>query len=193
MQTVLFLARHGETYWNKERRFQGHLDSGLTELGKSQSQQILAHVIDQKIDVIVSSPLERAKATARICQTMLKVDDVVEPRLMERNLGDWQGKKLQEIACYPEYHEALKQVTDFTPRNGESANACSARIYHALKDISQRYLGRKILVIFHGEALRCLLAMLGEKSEVNAYELYQNGCVITLNYQPTAPFFQQVN
>ncbi|OKY25698.1 histidine phosphatase family protein [Thalassotalea sp. PP2-459] len=189
IKTVFFLARHGETYWNKAMRFQGHLDSALTELGQWQSQQLAQRVKMNNIDIIYSSPLGRAQATAKICQKILNRPYQVESELIERNLGLWQGQRVEEVALHPDYDEILQQFSKLSSHGGESAIACSERIQRKLHQVAKHYSGAKILVIFHGEALRCFLAGLGKVSKANAYEQFQNGCMLKLAYHTEPPYF----
>lgn len=189
-KTVFYLARHGETYWNSEKRLQGHLDSALTQLGKQQSQQIAEQVQSYKIDIILSSPLGRAQATAKICQTMLNKPYLLEPELIERHLGIWQGKRIEDVVLHHDYGEILQQFSELSTHHGESAVACNERIQRVLHQIAKHYSGANILVIFHGEALRCLLASLGKVSKGYAYEQYQNGCIIKLAYYTEPPYFR---
>ncbi|MDO6427567.1 histidine phosphatase family protein [Thalassotalea sp. 1_MG-2023] len=188
-KTLFFLARHGETIWNKEMRFQGHLDSKLTSLGVKQSQQIANQLQAKGIDAIISSPLGRAQSTAKICQKALDRPYQVEPELIERHLGVWQGQRVEEVALLPDYCEILQQYSELSSHHGESAVACHQRIQRAFHQIAKHYNGGKILVIFHGEALRCFLAGLGKVTKRNAYEQYQNGCIIKLTYHSELPYF----
>ena len=100
----MFLILHGETEWNRERRFQGQLDSPLTELGEEQSlamaRMLRAHrPADPHGYRIVSSTLGRAVATARIVAGHLGIDEdgiVFDDRLMEIDEGDCQGLTRRE-------------------------------------------------------------------------------------------------
>ena len=190
MQTTLYLARHGETLWNKEQRFQGQLDSELTQLGKQQSQQLAQMLSDKAIDLVVSSPLGRAVATAKICQQQLNIASTVDVGLNERNLGQWQGKEVKTLMVEAIYTEVLQQFTDVAPTDGESAQACGKRIYQAIEAIAKQSPAQRILIIFHGEALRCFLSSLGQKYTENAYQLFANGSVYQLRYQHKVAEFQ---
>ena len=76
MKTTLYLARHGQTTWNKIHRFQGQLDSDLTQTGRQQSEQLALHLAPQEIDLIVSSTLGRSIDSALICQQILGIPTV---------------------------------------------------------------------------------------------------------------------
>jgi len=190
MKTTLYIARHGETQWNQVQRFQGQLDSNLTELGEIQSVQIAQQLLDKNIDIIFSSDLGRAKHSAEICQGLLNVKVKLDKNLTERHLGHWQGEKIENLSHDNNYNELLYKFTELAPKGGESAVTCGQRIYNALKEIVRAYTTQNILVIFHGEALRCFLAFLGEFSNQNAYDLFKNGCVTHLTYDHNAEAFK---
>lgn len=189
MKTRLYLARHGETLWNKSQRLQGQLDSELTTLGKLQSANIADELATKNIQLIISSPLGRAISSATICQKKLNIPHQTSTNLMERNLGCWQGKEITKLKKLPDYHELFNNVTSLTVKNSESALACGQRILDTLLQLAKEHLGQNILVIFHGEALRCLLYLLGQRQINNAFNLYKNGCIIALDFQNKAPYF----
>ena len=189
MKTRIYLARHGETLWNKTQRLQGQLDSELTPLGKAQSLEITAKLATKNINLIISSTLGRALQSASICQQELKVDHQTSASLMERNLGSWQGVEVKKLQVLPEYGEMLNQVTSLQINRAESALACGQRIFNTVKQLANEHLGQNLLIIFHGEALRCLLFLLGKKETNSAFNLYKNGCVVTIEFQPKEPYF----
>lgn len=193
MPTKIYLARHGETLWNKTQRLQGQLDSELTTLGKAQSLDVAIKLVTKNIDVIISSPLGRAMESAFICQEKLQVAHHISSDLMERNLGSWQGKEVNKLRLLPEYAEMLNQVTSLELNSAESALSCGQRILNSIKQLANEHLGQNLLIIFHGEALRCLLFLLGKKETSNAFSLYKNGCLITLDYQPKMPYLTLVS
>lgn len=188
MKTRIYLARHGETLWNKTQRLQGQLDSKLTSLGKIQSLSIAQKVAVKNISLIVSSPLGRAMESATICQQHLNVPHKTSSGLMERNLGSWQGKEVITLQSLPEYDEMLNQVTSLSRHNAESALSCGHRIFNQLKQLAKENIGQCLLVVFHGEALRCLLFLLGKTESNNAFDLYKNGCIVALDFQDKTPF-----
>jgi len=192
MKTTLYLARHGETQWNILQRLQGQLDSPLTELGKSQSANIARAVIDNKIAWVFSSNLGRAIKSAEICNTLLNSSIQIDTGLTERNLGELQGKKNSDLSQTVNYLELLHQYTNLTPLGGESAVACGKRIHNTLEKIAIEHKNTNILVIFHGEALRCFYGYIGINSTMNAYDLFANGCITTLNYDHISATFELI-
>lgn len=192
MTVNFYLARHGQTQWNKAQRYQGQLDSELTLLGKQQPKEVALQLSDKRIDFIMSSPLGRSVASAEICKKLLHVPVVIDDGLMERHLGEWQGQFMSIIKDEEYYHQILHQYTDVSPPHGESAIQCGTRLYKTLTSCTQKYQNKNILVIVHGEALRCLLAELGNHMNGNAYQLFDNGCLVQLAYTSHNNSFQLV-
>lgn len=93
----ILLARHGETPWNREGRYQGHTDIPLSEEGEAQARALGRRLVDVEIHRAVSSPLARARVTAQLVlgprRELLTHDD----GLKEISHGKWEGKLVTEI------------------------------------------------------------------------------------------------
>lgn len=180
-QSTLYLARHGESEWNIAFRLQGQLDSPLTEKGIEQATKLSKFCHDKQIHCIVSSTLNRAHHTGQVCQQNLNVNHISNPKLVERHLGQWQGKIYSELSNLPIFDEVFHKVTNIAPPDGESALACRARINTALSHVAQTYVQQNILVITHGEAMRCFISQYQNITN-NAYNQYENGSAVPLSY-----------
>jgi phosphoserine phosphatase len=95
---VIFLARHGETEWNREGRYQGRRESALTELGHAQARALAQALASHPIARVVSSPLSRCVETAQPLASALAVPVETDGRLIEIGHGDWEGRLRSEIA-----------------------------------------------------------------------------------------------
>src|ERR687891_2945889 len=105
MPTRIILARHGETDWNLERRWQGHSDRPLNETGRAQAEALAEQLAGEPIAAIYSSDLMRAHETARIVASRLGRDVVAVPGLRERRFGSWEGLLDAEVeARFPGAH-----------------------------------------------------------------------------------------
>jgi probable phosphoglycerate mutase len=92
----LLLIRHGQSTWNAERRWQGHADPPLSDLGREQAVSAAKSV--GAVDLIVSSDLARARETAEIIADSIGVGPVaVVQALRERAAGEWTGLTREEI------------------------------------------------------------------------------------------------
>ena len=89
--TTILLARHGESDWNRERRWQGHADRPLTERGREQAQDLAERLNGIRLDGIYSSDLTRARETARVVadRRSMNVEEVAA--LSEVDVGSWSG------------------------------------------------------------------------------------------------------
>lgn len=124
--TELFIFRHGETDWNRQRRFQGHTDIPLNETGLAQAAELapLVHACDPQI--ILCSDLVRAKATADVVNERLGLEMIVSKELRECLLGDPEGMlrdKLFETygeASWLQWISMKPEDRDFCFPNGET-------------------------------------------------------------------------
>ncbi len=85
------MARHGETDWNREGRYQGRLESALTELGERQAAALASALSREAIVRVIASPLARCVETARPLARVLGVDVETDPLLLEIAHGTWEG------------------------------------------------------------------------------------------------------
>ena len=88
----LFIIRHGQTTWNKENLFQGQSNIPLNSNGISQAENLATSLKDKKIDIIYSSPLDRAVQTANILNQYHNAPHIIDPLITERYLGELEGK-----------------------------------------------------------------------------------------------------
>jgi broad specificity phosphatase PhoE len=139
----IYLMRHGETVWNRERRFQGRLDSPLTELGLAQARRMgetLAPLVaDRDVLEIVASPLGRARATATAVADVLGIAPgriASDARLTEIDVGIWSGLTFSAIAeRWPgSITEANRRDWFFRSPDGETYEAIAARVRSFLDD-----------------------------------------------------------
>ena len=156
----ILLARHGETQWNFEGRYQGQEDIPLSETGRKQAQSLSTRLCDVQIDAAFSSPLKRARETAELAlaerASLLKFD----PRLMEINHGEWEGLLAAEIhARDPELLQAWRDTPDSVLMpEGESLKHVLDRAWAALTDIiEQQNESDTVLIVAHDAVNRVLL------------------------------------
>jgi broad specificity phosphatase PhoE len=158
--TTLILARHGETDWNRDGRFQGHSDTSLNERGREQARA-LAEDVDG-VEVIYSSDLRRAVETAEIVAERVGLRVNVDPRLRERSFGAWEGLTRTEIeASFREDFDRWRTGDGFGARDAETHEALAARIEAFLADVLERHPDETVLVITHGGSIRVVQAVAG--------------------------------
>lgn len=177
MSQIIYLLRHGETVFNTQGRYQGQLDSPLTDVGIEQVQQnavmlksLLGNPQDWKI---ISSSLGRALQSAEIiCETIgYDFNDVVKDhRLAEVAVGDWAGLTIKEIEkSWP----SLLENTDhynwyFNAPNGESYDSVVARLTDWLDSVKDE---QNVIVISHGLTGRILRGIYAGLAKDHALKL----------------------
>ena len=132
----LILIRHGQTEMNAQKLYFGKLDPPLNDLGISQAYQAKEKLLDIDYDIIYSSPLERAKQTAEICNYLDK-DINYNSKLEEINFGVFEGLTFKQISKkYPD--EVKKMEEDWKVYNyitGESPEEMFERAVSFLKSL----------------------------------------------------------
>ena len=87
----IYITRHGQTEWNALGKLQGRKDIELNEVGRKQAEMTRDKLKNEKVDLIISSSLKRAKQTAEIINKEFNVDILEDERLVERGYGDFEG------------------------------------------------------------------------------------------------------
>ncbi|MCP4116085.1 MAG: histidine phosphatase family protein [Desulfobacteraceae bacterium] len=153
------LIRHGKTRWNLEKRLQGEADLPLSAVGELEVASWCTALGTIPLDLILSSPMARARATAKILGQHLGLEVVTEEKLREQAFGRWQGKRLTDIRrAAPgtvEFQESLGW--DFCPPGGEARHGVLDRSLAALKAAAVRFKDRNILVVTHNGVIKSLL------------------------------------
>ena len=121
-ETTLMLIRHGETIWNRDRRFQGHGDSDLTAKGRAQAEALGRRLAAETFDVLISSDSGRAKTTAAIIAGHTGHTVQTDPRLRERHYGVLEGLDITEIKRdhAAVYNQLIREDPDFIIPQGQS-------------------------------------------------------------------------
>src|SRR5262252_2144935 len=96
MSLRLLLLRHGETAWNRERRYQGWTDTPLSTAGLQQAEAAARELKEHPLVAVYSSPLQRARETAAIIASVHGLDVVTDPAFKELGFGEWEGLTLDE-------------------------------------------------------------------------------------------------
>lgn len=168
---MIYLVRHGQTEFNLARRYQGALDSPLTEHGARQAERIgalLAGLLDGEGWEVVSSPQGRARRTAEIINARLGLPLGLDDRLREISLGAWDGLLIGEVLHKLPPGAGVWERQLHAP-GGESFEAISARIADWLAEIEAS--GRRIVAVSHGMAGRVLRGLYGGYSRQAMLEL----------------------
>ena len=157
---TIFLARHGETEWNRIGRWQGKTDIPLSEVGRGQALALAERLRERGITQIYASDLSRARETADIAAASLGISHVgLDPRLRERGFGCFEGLTREE--CAERHADAWQRyLADRrnTPSDSEPHEEVVARIVAGLTAVAESAKeGRHALVVSHGAAIRLFI------------------------------------
>jgi probable phosphoglycerate mutase len=168
MTAIIYIARHGETEWNRQGRMQGQKDSPLTALGREQAMTLRQNLLaDERIaatggiSVAYSSALGRARETLEICLKDMDIHRDSSAGLNEICLGPWEGLTFEEVKQrWPEqFHNFWHGPSRYVPEgNGETFEQVQNRMVSSIKRIMDRHRSGNILVISHWIAIKTALA-----------------------------------
>jgi len=128
---MIVLVRHGQTAANAGARLQGRSDLPLSELGIAQSTELASALASCGATRVVSSPLERARATAAPIAAALGAEVEIEEDLIELDYGEWDGRALTDVT--PHDWASWRADPNFAPPGGESLAAVRARVERWLR------------------------------------------------------------
>ena len=156
---MISLARHGETTWNRDRRFQGQLDVELNDTGREQARALAQTAQGHGFAALYASPLVRARETAEIVGAALGLEPRLDDRLKEMDVGTWGGRLKDEIEAEDADTWQRWQAAgeDWRFPEGESLGEQQERVVAALVDITQAG-ALPALVVCHRGVVRCALA-----------------------------------
>jgi broad specificity phosphatase PhoE len=152
--TTILLARHGETDWNREGRWQGWADPPLNDTGRKQARALAEELRGTPFDAVYASDLRRARETAEIVAAPHGVPVVVDPELREIDIGAWSGLTRAEID---------ERFPNGERPDGETREQHFARVRAAVLRIARANAGRRVLVVTHGGTVRAIHDLVSEE------------------------------
>lgn len=170
----IYLLRHGETDWNKERKMQCQSDNALNEIGIKQAELVSKLLENINYDLVLSSPYIRAKKTAEIANKG-RVPIIIDDRLKERNAGVLDGKFLTEIDMGEFYNYHINAEYE----EAENMQDFCKRIWEFLDEMKEKYKDHNILLATHNIVIRAIKAyILGipEDGNIRTYGI-ENGTI----------------
>jgi broad specificity phosphatase PhoE len=176
----VYLARHGQTAYNLERRFQGQTAVPLDATGREQAADLAERAAGHGFQALWSSPLLRARETADVVAARIGLEPREDARLMETDAGDWTDLLFTEVHVRsPELlARFLAADPSFAFPGGESFAEQEVRVSAALEDVKRGTL--PALVVCHGMVIRAALSSRAEHWEPHA-ERVPNGALVALD------------
>lgn len=173
--TILGLLRHGQTDWNVDFRLQGTTDIPLNSVGVEQAQRAGSLIRASDWDVLITSPLGRARETARLVAVGAGLPTpVVEPLLLERAFGDAEG------LTHSEWREKYP-VGSLVP-GSETLEQLADRARELLEHIAAKYPGQRVLAVSHGALIRKVVKLASNGLYPAEGERFGNASLNTLQH-----------
>ena len=156
----IWIARHGQTRLNYEKRMQGLTDEPLNETGIHQAEDARARIGDILFDAVYASPLDRAVTTGSIIGNVAKEDIIIDPRIIEVDFGKYEQRKFTAMGLAMTAYWALPEIFP-APRTVESTTSMRKRSTAFLRELEQQNY-EDVLVSCHGGIMRALCGYLSD-------------------------------
>lgn len=159
----IYVLRHGETDWNRQRLLQGRSNIRLNENGRKLAKETAEGMKDIPFDIVFTSPLDRAKETAEIVLNGRDIPVIEDERIMEISFGVYEGKpwrKTEDFEGDANIYNFFNHPGQYrTVEGGESLEELAERTAEFMKDICNRpeLQDKTVLVSTHGAATRGIL------------------------------------
>ena len=158
----IYYVRHGQTDFNLMKKMQGGgTEKDLNETGINQAQETKKNLENIKFDVILCSPMNRAKQTAQIIDNGRNLPIITDERIRERKLGEYEGHIVTD--------EIEKRIWNYDLNynipNGENLHDFEKRIIEFLKEAKQKYNEKTVLIVAHGGVAKVVKAYLSGMPE----------------------------
>lgn len=182
MKTRIVLIRHGETSWNRDKVFRGRADVPLNEEGLSQAAMTGEALSEVALNAVFSSPLERARQTARAVADRHGLEVQEDPAFTDINFGEWQGVPHREVEQrYPEeYCNWRERPHCLAVPGGETLAEVRERAWRRLEELVAEWEGRTVAVVSHRVVLKLLLLSALGLENRDFWRLKQDTCAINV-------------
>ena len=186
----IYLFRHGETDWNKERRLQGHSDIPLNTYGRELAVKTAEALRNEGVsfDRAFCSPLNRAEETAEIIlgeEALKQVTLIRDPRLEEIHFGEYEGQAFDEMKSNESHplHNFFCKPEDYIPPAGaESFQETRERGAAFLKEriLPLEGICENVLIIAHGAFNRSILSIIEELPPEKFWQIALPNCAASI-------------
>lgn len=158
MATVI-LVRHGENDWVKKNRLAGWIEGvHLNENGRFQAKDTAKRLAKLPIQAIYSSPVTRCVETAEYVTKPHKLEIIELEDVGEVRYGNWEGKKIKNLATKPEWHAVQYYPSRFQFPEGEALREVQFRAIQAIESLSAKHKDDMIVVVSHADLIKLVLA-----------------------------------
>jgi broad specificity phosphatase PhoE len=182
--TTFYLIRHGSNDFFSHTLVGRTLGIHLNETGKREAADLAKHLAVEKIQKIISSPMERCRETAEPLAQKLGIKMEISEALLEVNFGDWTGKKFKDLDADERWRQWNTFRSGARVPNGESMVEVQARMVGLTTSLHRDFRDQRIALVSHGDPLRSLMIyFLGAPPE----------CIRRLDISPASVSILQMN
>lgn len=159
--TKLYIVRHGQTAWNKEKVFRGRVDVPLNEHGFKEADAVGEALKDENISFVYASPLSRAVKTAEPTAKSRGIDVVNMDGIIDMNFGKWEGRPLEDVEKEDAglFRVWVERPHELAVPGGETLSEVQDRAMKAVREIAERHPGETGMLVSH--RVVCKLLVLG--------------------------------
>lgn len=188
----IYLIRHGETDWNRDKRFQGQTDIPLNQTGREQASSLVSLMNQLKIEAAFSSDLSRAYETAQIALSDSRLTIIKDYRLRETNIGCAEGLTYEEIVeqfgedALTKWRSYEEHNMDYKYENGESKRQMMIRIRDTVLETSQASNKNNIAIFCHGMVMRAMTFAFQQGVDWD-HQIFSNGSVHHFTWDESRP------
>ena len=169
----IFAARHGETQWNAENKLCGRTDLPLTANGIEQARTLAERAKRYDLDLMIVSPMLRARQTAAAVAEKCKIPVIVDVRLIEQDYGIYEGVDRKDPGFL-----ANKREFAYKYPGGESMMQVAHRVYSLLEDIKREHDGKSVLLVCHGGVCRVIRTYFEDMTNEEYFQFSEENAAI---------------
>ena len=187
---MITFVRHGETVVNREGRLQGRSDAVLSDVGVAQAAALAAGLASSPVTRVLSSPLQRARATAAAIANVHGIEVECDERLIELDYGKWDTLPLRDIPA--DAWTTWRSDSDFAPPGGERLTDVSARVESFIADLATDDLVVAVSHVSPIKAAVCIALDVGVHATWNMH--LELASLTRIGFRPGGvPFLQTYN
>ena len=155
----VFVVRHGETAWVRERRFAGSRDIPLTEVGRRQCAAVARALAGSGVGAVYTSPLERARASAELIAKPHGLPVRIAPAFAEMGFGPWEGLTGDEVrARFPEAWAQWRSAPHLCELpGGDRLSAVAERVAAGVQELREAHGGQTLVLVSHAIVARVMV------------------------------------